>query len=230
MRGFLLGSVVGSLLVAGSLVGAASANGHWLGGGYGEGFSVFVPAIGTGCFGETFPVLMLVPEGGTGAAAGYGSAAPADDLPATMPPADDKAADDSGDKLLQLTSRSAGRTKVSRGEAKAIDRRGLTASDAEPMFWKGCRMYWDGQHAEALARFEAATQLHDQDARFWYFRSLAESALGQARRAEASAKQAAELHLRGLPSQDTIRQALERVQGEPRARLRQALEAQRAAR
>jgi hypothetical protein len=224
MRGFVFGGIVGSLLVAGSLVGAVSANG------YGEGFSVFVPAIGTGCFGETFPVLMLVPEGGTGAAEGYGSAAPADGLPATMPPADEKATDDSGDKLLQLTSRSAIRTKVSRGEAKAIDLRGLTASDAEPMFWKGCRMYWDGQYAEALARFEAATRLQGQDARFWYFRSLAESALGQAKTAEASAKQGAELQMRGLPSQDTIRQALERVQGEPRARLRQALEAQRAAR
>jgi hypothetical protein len=158
--------------------------------------------------------------------------------PTTMPPADEKGLE--GDWLTQLTSRAAGRpaglareaeagAKVRRA-AKAIDLRGLTAKDAEPMFWKGCRLYWDGQHAEALPLFEAATQLNDQDARFWYFRSLAESALGQAKQAGESARQGAELHLRGLPSRDAISQALERVQGEPRAALRRALDARRAAR
>jgi tetratricopeptide (TPR) repeat protein len=220
MRGYLAGIVAGSLLLAGSAFG------------HGEGFHVLIPAVGTGCFGENFPVLMLVPEGGSGEYGDAGeasSAAPASTPPETMSPADEKPADGGGDKLLQLTSRSVARVKASR-EAKAIDLNGLTASDAEPLFWKGCRLYWDGEHAEALARFEAATKLNGQDARFWYYRSLAESALGRAKVAEASARRGAELQLAGLPSQDSIRQALERVQGEPRARLRQALESQRAAR
>ncbi|MFO0843072.1 MAG: hypothetical protein U0797_11865 [Gemmataceae bacterium] len=254
MRGYMAEILAGSLLLAGSLTAGAPAHGPWYGGSSGERYNVLIPGIGTGCFGETLPVLMMVPGGepawgGAGGFAG-GWSGPADNLPGsmapangpslpptTMPPADEKATE--GDGLTQLTSRS-GRAagpareaevgaKVRRGSG-AIDLRGLAAKDAEPMFWKGYRLYWDGQHAEALPLFEAATQLQDQDARFWYFRSLTEAALGQAKKAEESARQGADLQLRGLPSQGAISQALERVQGEPRATLRRALDARRAAR
>lgn len=255
MRGYLVEILAGSLLLAGSLAAGTAAQDPWNGGYPREGFNVMIQGIGTGCFGETFPVLMMVPGGpppwGAGSGLGGGWAGPADNLPesmsptngpdlppTTMPPADEQATE-GGNGLTQLTSRS-GRTaglareaevgaKMRRG-SRAIDLRGLAAKDAEPMFWKGYRLYWDGQHAEALPLFEAATQLQDQDARFWYFRSLAESALGQAKKAEESARQGADLQLRGLPSQAAISQALERVQGESRAALRRALDARRAAR
>ena len=120
--------------------------------------------------------------------------------------------------------------KLGRVAGTKLDLRGLSAKDAERLFWQGCRYYWQGETEEALAHVEAATELFENDARFWYYRSLAEAALGQDRRAGASLKQAVDLHLRGLPAASSISQALERVQGEPRMQLRQALEQARAGR
>jgi tetratricopeptide (TPR) repeat protein len=113
---------------------------------------------------------------------------------------------------------------------KTLDLRGLTANDAEGLFWKGYRQYWQSEHEDALTYFEAATELFDEDARFWYYRALAETVLGMTREADISLRHAADLHLRGRPSMEAISQALERVQGEARMYLREALDARRSAR
>ncbi len=128
------------------------------------------------------------------------------------------------------TPRSLLEHKPVREAGAKLDLRGLTAKDAERLFWAGCKYYWQGEYDEALAHVDAATELFADDARFWYYRSLSEAALGLEKRAESSLRQAVQLHLRGLPSAAAISQALERVQGEPRMRLREALDAAQASR
>jgi tetratricopeptide (TPR) repeat protein len=103
---------------------------------------------------------------------------------------------------------------------------GLKPADGMTFFWRGYSLYWQGDHQEALRRFEAATKLTD-DARFWYFRSLAERATGDNTAAEASLGRAARLHVAGFPRADVIGQALERVQGAERVRMGRALDAAR---
>ncbi|MFO0879068.1 MAG: hypothetical protein U0840_17125 [Gemmataceae bacterium] len=242
---------------------------------------VLVPAVGTGCFGERFPVLSLMDlaseygwkgdqgwgdQGWGDQAHGYGGMGyggqPSEQLISEVPVPDapknsDKPrnapkgapkvvpggteGDEEGPALLQFMSRKGG-TQDANGlvreattarkvrRAGAIDLRGMTAKDAEPLFWKGYRFFWENKMVEAQAQFEAATSLFENDARFWYFRSLAESALGLTTAADTSLAQAVELHRRGLPQAELISKSLERVQGEPRMRLREALDARRTAR
>jgi hypothetical protein len=98
------------------------------------------------------------------------------------------------------------------------------------LFWAGHALYWRGEHEEALVRFEAAVKLSGRDARFWYFKGLTESALGEERRSAESLGRAVELHLEGSPRADLIGIALERVQGAERARLRLMLDSRRVSR
>src|SRR5262249_24160480 len=107
------------------------------------------------------------------------------------------------------------------------DVRGRTAADASRLFWKGYGLYWQGKYGEALVLFEAAVQVNDKDARFWYYRSLSESAISQVAQAGTSLEKAVDLHARGLPEQEKISQALERVQGPSRLKLREALDLHR---
>lgn len=111
-----------------------------------------------------------------------------------------------------------------------LDVAGLTVNDAELLFCRGVRSYWNGQHSESLQRLEAATKIADNDARYWYFRSLSERAAGETTAAETSLRRAAKLHVQGLPRADVIGLALERVQGEERSRFARAVEAARTAR
>ncbi len=217
----------------------------YYGNGHGESYQVLVPMVGIGCFGETFPVLGLQPEQG-----GWSHEATSFSSMGRMPsaasneqlqPNRSKAIEKKSDKedgSQQLMSRQARRAQLAAHEWKAqvhvyrstrsLDLSGKTARDAEPLFWKGYRAYFEQRLEEAYPFFEAATQLNDQDARFWYFRALTEVQLGQTHQAITSLKQAVELHERGLPTRETISLTLERVQGEPRNWIRYALEAERA--
>ena len=58
--------------------------------------------------------------------------------------------------------------------------------------------------------------MNGQDARFWYYKALAERALGAAEKAEASAARGRELHAALRPKADLVAAALERVQGQER--------------
>jgi hypothetical protein len=102
-----------------------------------------------------------------------------------------------------------------------IDVTKLKAEDAPKLFWQGCGLYWRRDYAEALACLEAATKLAD-DARFWYFRALAERAQGQSARARQSLDQAVRLHREGKPGGESVSTALERVQGPARMWIRAA--------
>ncbi|HVS37236.1 MAG TPA: hypothetical protein VMS17_16865 [Gemmataceae bacterium] len=88
--------------------------------------------------------------------------------------------------------------------------------DAIRTFWIGYRSYWQGDYDRALASFDAAVRVNDQDARFWYYKALAERALGEMDNAEASAKRGRELHAALKPKADLVGAALERVQGQER--------------
>ncbi len=74
----------------------------------------------------------------------------------------------------------------------------------------------------ALALLIRATELDAQDARYWYFRALAERALGQMRMAKDSARRAAALRILHRPDETEIGLALERVQGAERRFLNEA--------
>jgi hypothetical protein len=75
----------------------------------------------------------------------------------------------------------------------------------------------------ALALLIRATELDAQDARYWYFRALAERALGQMRMAKYSALRAEALKILHRPDETEIGLALERVQGAERRFLNEAV-------
>jgi tetratricopeptide (TPR) repeat protein len=95
-------------------------------------------------------------------------------------------------------------------------RRVLRASDPEDVFWRGYRLYWQRRYQDALDMLDAAVELRGNDARFWYYKALAERALGQDRAALESVRQANLLRQQNSPSFDLIGVALERVQGPDR--------------
>jgi tetratricopeptide (TPR) repeat protein len=97
----------------------------------------------------------------------------------------------------------------------------LTAQAAPALFWQGYGLYWQREYAGALTYFEAATRLAADDARNWYYRALAERALGNHVAARKSRQRAVELHDQGKPRADVIGLALERVQGPLRQWLRE---------
>jgi tetratricopeptide (TPR) repeat protein len=88
--------------------------------------------------------------------------------------------------------------------------------EAGRVFWVGYRSYWQGDYDRALAGFDAAVRLDEQDARFWYYKALAERALGHVEAAEESARRGRELHAALKPKPELVDAALERVQGQER--------------
>jgi tetratricopeptide (TPR) repeat protein len=120
--------------------------------------------------------------------------------------------------------------KGARKALPKIDVSRLTRDDATLMFWTGYTLYWQKEYDEALVRLDAAVKLADNDARFWYYKSLVEKALGEDRAATASLDRAVELHLEGKPRVDLIGNVLEKIQGDERRRLARALENKRVAR
>jgi tetratricopeptide (TPR) repeat protein len=225
-------------------------------------YDTLAPAMGSGWFKESFPVLRLVPgpmgfQGDFGPGAGdghYPGYLPWHEMPVARTPQSGPApaVSTEAEKKDEPELLPAGYNRlVSRGGAQAaegskretetaskirpagykpVNLRGLTDKDAERLFWRGYSLFWRGEHQEALSLFEAAAELYRDDARFWYFRSLAEDGLGQKKESEDSLKKAVDLHRQGKPSAALIGQALERVQGEARLRMRKALDAPAAAR
>jgi hypothetical protein len=70
-------------------------------------------------------------------------------------------------------------------------------------------------------------KLADNDARFWYYKSLAEKALGDDRAAAASLDRAIELHLAGKPGAALIANVLDKLPVAEKQRLARALESKR---
>jgi len=83
--------------------------------------------------------------------------------------------------------------------------------DAAVCFSLGRDAYLKRDYIAARAYFTHAVQLNDQDARFWYFKALAEFAMNQPKLAAASAGRGKDLQARGLPRAEAITAAFERV-------------------
>jgi hypothetical protein len=90
------------------------------------------------------------------------------------------------------------------------------AKDPAALYWKARDTYWQRDYSAALAVLVRATELDALDARSWYFRALAERALGHAEAAKTSALRAAALKVLGQSDEVQIGLALERVQGAER--------------
>jgi hypothetical protein len=101
---------------------------------------------------------------------------------------------------------------------------GLRAADAPKMFWLGYRLFWQGEYEAAWRQFDGAARLADDDARYWYFKALAEQALGREDDAVKSRRRGAELQAVAKPSAEAVGRALERVQGPQRMWLREGLD------
>src|SRR5262249_40447003 len=101
-----------------------------------------------------------------------------------------------------------------------IDISRMKKGDATTLFWKGYEAFHDKEYASAWKSFEAATRLSNGDARFWYYRALAERALGDKKAAEASRQAGIKAEKKRDTKKDELAFALERVQGERRVWLR----------
>ena len=112
----------------------------------------------------------------------------------------------------QVVSTTTGRTEV----PDKLDEFAATAA-----FGLGCHAYWRGDYQNALTDFNHAVRLFDQDARFWYFKGLTETALGESS-ASDSFGLAVALEAQGKPDSSVVSAALERVQGRMRLRLQAA--------
>ena len=90
---------------------------------------------------------------------------------------------------------------------------------AETEYGEGVSYYHSGRHGLAASRFEAATQSHAGDARYWYYLGLSRLMLGQTSEANAALKTGAEWERRNQPASHVINAALERIQGSQRQQL-----------
>jgi tetratricopeptide (TPR) repeat protein len=88
--------------------------------------------------------------------------------------------------------------------------------DPDLLFWRGYKLYWQREYPAALETFTAAIEGRDDDARYWYYRALAERALGLQADAINSLRQAALWRSRNSPAPDALFGSLERVQGPDR--------------
>ena len=93
--------------------------------------------------------------------------------------------------------------------------------EAENRYGQGLRFYFARDYDEAEKHFQAATELFNQDARYFYFLGLAQLMQGKEEAAE-NFEQGARLEKDNLPGSREISIALERVQGRARKVLNEA--------
>ena len=96
-----------------------------------------------------------------------------------------------------------------------MDVSGLQPGDAERLFWRGYRSYWQRNYGEAWRQLDAAVRLSPKDARAWYYQALTERALGRTEDAAKSRARGVEAEQES-PRSEQIGLVLERVQGAPR--------------
>jgi hypothetical protein len=102
--------------------------------------------------------------------------------------------------------------------------RSRKATDPERLYRQARTYYWQGDSEAALVLLTRAIALNAQDARFWYFRALAERSLGDETAARESAERGAALEMLRKPNIAVVGLDLERVQGADRWFLRHAVE------
>jgi tetratricopeptide (TPR) repeat protein len=87
---------------------------------------------------------------------------------------------------------------------------------AQEFYGLGVHGYWSREYASAVDQLTQACRLDPNDARPWYFRGLAEQALGKREAALASFAMATRLVASGTADRHALAKALERVQGSQR--------------
>jgi hypothetical protein len=95
--------------------------------------------------------------------------------------------------------------------------------DALVCYTRGRAAYLRRDYGEARAYLTHAVKRNDQDARFWYFKALAELAMDRRDLADQSAQRGKDLAARNLPAAEPIRLALEGVPASARQFLAQRL-------
>ena len=71
---------------------------------------------------------------------------------------------------------------------------GVTAGDVAAVFARGVQLYQAKEYTEALAQFDSAIRLNGLDPLAWYYKSLTETAIGDAASASKSLERSAELY------------------------------------
>jgi hypothetical protein len=99
------------------------------------------------------------------------------------------------------------------------------AGTPNSLFSEGVTAYWDHDYAHASELLSAAVAANPRDARFWYYKALAERAVGNFNEAQASARRGAALEVLRTPEYADLGVALERVQGADRHFLHSAMTA-----
>ena len=102
-------------------------------------------------------------------------------------------------------------TSPAPARSKPVARR-IDSAVAERAFGDGYQQFWSGQYQDALLSFKKASDFSEGDARYWYYRGLAELALGDSASAEDSISQGARLERQNRPDSRTIGAARARVQ------------------
>ncbi len=97
------------------------------------------------------------------------------------------------------------------------------AGAPDSLFSDGVTAYWDHDYARACDGFLAAVLANPRDARFWYYRALAERAAGRSSEAEESVRRGAALEVLQTPNSSQIALSLERIQGLDRRFLHSAV-------
>ncbi|MCS7237883.1 MAG: hypothetical protein NZ899_06390 [Thermoguttaceae bacterium] len=91
------------------------------------------------------------------------------------------------------------------------------------LFGQAATLYWGGKYTEALKLLEEGVASSPEDPRLWYYKGLAETALGREKEAKRSFARAIWLHETASPEdQRLVTQALARVQGKARLALEEA--------
>lgn len=93
---------------------------------------------------------------------------------------------------------------------------------AKLSYGAGYHHYWQGDYRAALRYLDTSVEYASSDARAWYYKGLAELALGQKDVALQSLHRAVVLHERDPGKESLILKSLERIQGDLRCQLLQA--------
>jgi hypothetical protein len=95
---------------------------------------------------------------------------------------------------------------------------------AASLYSEALVFYWKGDGETAARLLSAAVQREPREAKLWYFKALAERAMGQASEAAESARRGAALEMLNPTAAPQLGLALERVQGDDRKFLRVAMD------
>ncbi len=116
-----------------------------------------------------------------------------------------------------------GQQRVSTVTQRRVRMRSVNPGLASEFYGVGFDAYWKADYAKALKYLNNGLLASDRDARIWYYKGFVEIELGQQDEATASLAEAVRLHLASPGQNRQIARALERIQGDARVRLQEAM-------